>query len=184
MLLSFVSLNLSRIFFSHIHPPTASVNLLKHGNYGKGQVSPKGVAFVPNVTPVTFVELENGSLDSDPSSPSSSLFHPALTPAPPSCKCYPPGECCPAIFHANPMLSCSFVLTLSDKSMLPAPLRPTTGRCEDAAQLLLEGMKGEELAAAVERLDRMRSTTLLTYIALLPFPCRAPSLLLSLICPS
>ncbi len=32
-------------------------------------------------------------------------------------------------------------------------------RCEDVAQLLLEGMKGEELAAAVERLDRMRSST-------------------------
>jgi len=32
-------------------------------------------------------------------------------------------------------------------------------RCEDVAQLLLEGMKGEELAAAVKRLDRMRSAT-------------------------
>ena len=32
-------------------------------------------------------------------------------------------------------------------------------RCEDVAQLLLEGMKGEELAAAVKRLDRIRSTT-------------------------
>jgi hypothetical protein len=32
-------------------------------------------------------------------------------------------------------------------------------RCEDVAQLLLEGMKGDELAAAVERLDRMRSAT-------------------------
>ena len=69
------------------------------------------------------------------------------------------------------MLSCSFVLTLSDKSMLLAPLRPTMGCCEDAAQLLLKEMKGEKLAAAVERLDRMRSTTLLTYITLLSFPC-------------
>ena len=122
-------------FFSHIHPPTVSVNPLKHGNYDIGQVSPKGVTFAPNVTPVTFVEPENcdvepenGSLDSDPSSPSSSLFHPALTPAPPSCKCYPPGKCCPAIFHANPMLSCSFVPTFSDKSMLLVPLRPMTDR--------------------------------------------------------
>jgi hypothetical protein len=32
-------------------------------------------------------------------------------------------------------------------------------RCEDVAQLLLEGMKGEELAAAVKRLDRIRSAT-------------------------
>ena len=32
-------------------------------------------------------------------------------------------------------------------------------RCEDVAQLLLEGMKGEELAAAVKRLDRIRSDT-------------------------
>jgi hypothetical protein len=32
-------------------------------------------------------------------------------------------------------------------------------RCEDVAQLLLEGMKGEELAAAVKRLDHIRSNT-------------------------
>ncbi|KAI0063845.1 hypothetical protein BV25DRAFT_1853703 [Artomyces pyxidatus] len=32
-------------------------------------------------------------------------------------------------------------------------------RCEDVAQMLLDGLKGEELAAAVKRLDRMRSTT-------------------------
>ena len=42
------------------------------------------------------------------------------------------------------------------KTIIPAE---DERRCEDVAQLLLEGMKGEELAAAVERLDRMRSTT-------------------------
>jgi transcription factor SOX7/8/10/18 (SOX group E/F) len=42
------------------------------------------------------------------------------------------------------------------KTLIPAE---DEKRCEDVAQLLLEGMKGEELAAAVERLDRMRSTT-------------------------
>ena len=41
------------------------------------------------------------------------------------------------------------------KTLIPAE---DEKRCEDVAQLLLEGMKGEELAAAVERLDRMRST--------------------------
>ena len=42
------------------------------------------------------------------------------------------------------------------KTLIPAE---DERRCEDVAQLLLEGMKGDELAAAVERLDRMRSTT-------------------------
>lgn len=71
---------------------TVSVNPLKHGNYGIGQASPKGVTFAPNVTPVTFVEPENDSLDSDPSSPTLSLFPPASAPAPPSRKRCPPGK--------------------------------------------------------------------------------------------
>ena len=47
------------------------------------------------------------------------------------------------------------------KETKPKTLIPTEDerRCENVAQLLLEGMKGEELATAVERLDRMRSTT-------------------------
>jgi hypothetical protein len=88
-----VSLNPLRpsALFSHSLSPTESVNPLKHGNYGIGQASPKGVTFAPNVTPVTFVEPED-SLDSDPSSPTSSLFPPASTPAPPSRKRCPPGK--------------------------------------------------------------------------------------------
>jgi hypothetical protein len=42
------------------------------------------------------------------------------------------------------------------KTLIPAE---DERRCEDVAQLLLEGMKGEELAAAVKRLDHMRSVT-------------------------
>ena len=42
------------------------------------------------------------------------------------------------------------------KTLIPAE---DERRCENVAQLRLEGMKGEELATAVERLDRMRSTT-------------------------
>jgi hypothetical protein len=42
------------------------------------------------------------------------------------------------------------------KTVIPAE---DEKRCEDVAQLLLEGMKGEELAAAVKHLDHMRSTT-------------------------
>jgi hypothetical protein len=42
-------------------------------------------------------------------------------------------------------------------------------RCEDVARLLLEGMKGAELAAAVERLDRVRSATPIN-LAPLPYP--------------
>jgi hypothetical protein len=76
---------------SHIYSPV-SVNPLKHGNHGIGQASPKGVTFAPNVTPVTFVEPENDSLDSDPSSPTSSLFPPALTQSAPSRKRCPPGK--------------------------------------------------------------------------------------------
>lgn len=92
----FVSLNpdsaiILYLFFLHF-PPTVSINPLKHGNYGIGQASPKGVTFAPNVTPVTFVEPENDSLDSDPSSPTHSLFPPALAPAPPSRKRCPPGK--------------------------------------------------------------------------------------------
>jgi hypothetical protein len=71
---------------------SVTVNPLKHGNYGIGQASPKGVTFAPNVTPVTFVEPENDSIDSDPDSPTSSLFPPATTPAPPSRKRCPPGK--------------------------------------------------------------------------------------------
>jgi len=83
------------IFSHHLphHPPYAvSVNPLKHGNYGIGQASPKGVTFAPNVTPVTFVEPDSDSLYSDPSSPTSTLFPPATTPAPPSRKRCPPGK--------------------------------------------------------------------------------------------
>jgi len=90
----FVSLNPLRpspSLFLHF-PHTVSVNPLKHGNYGIGQASPKGVTFAPNVTPVTFVEPENDSLDSDSSSPAPSLFPPASAPAPPSRKRCPPGK--------------------------------------------------------------------------------------------
>ncbi|KAI0042049.1 hypothetical protein FA95DRAFT_1564695 [Auriscalpium vulgare] len=41
-----------------------------------------------------------------------------------------------------------------------APIPPEDEqRCEDVAQLLLEGMKGEQLAAAVKKLDHFRSNT-------------------------
>jgi hypothetical protein len=69
-----------------------SMNPLKHANHGIGQASPKGVTFAPNVTPVTFVEPDNDSLESDPESPMSSLFPPVATPAPPSRKRCPPGK--------------------------------------------------------------------------------------------
>jgi len=78
-------------FFIISFPPD-SVNPLKHGNYGIGQASPKGVTFAPNITPVTFVEPDSDSLDSDPSSPTSSLFPPAATPPAPSRKRCPPGK--------------------------------------------------------------------------------------------
>ena len=68
------------------------MNPLKHSNHGIGQASPKGVTFAPNVTPVTFVEPDNDSLESDPESPTSSLFPPVATPAPPSRKRCPPGK--------------------------------------------------------------------------------------------
>ena len=85
----FLSLSLLTYF-----PPSfsVSVNPLKHGNYGIGQASPKGVTFAPNITPVTFVDPENDGIDSDPASPSSTLFPPATTPAPPSRKRCPPGK--------------------------------------------------------------------------------------------
>jgi hypothetical protein len=76
----------------HSHSNSVSVNSLKHGNYGIGQASPKGVTFAPNVTPVTFVEPDSDNLDSDPSSPTSTLFPPAASPAPPSRKRCPPGK--------------------------------------------------------------------------------------------
>ncbi|KAH9970182.1 hypothetical protein BGW80DRAFT_608053 [Lactifluus volemus] len=200
-----------------------NVNPLKHGNYGIGQASPKGVTFAPNVTPVTFVEPENDGYDSDPASPSSTLFPPAITPAPPSRKRCPPGKrrsqgYIPRPPNAFMLFRADFVrqkhvpgsietnhgslskiigncwrsLPLEDKrvwevkakhakaehkQMYPnyrfRPVhnknkekKPKTAipaedekRCEDVAQLLLEGMKGEELAAAVKRLDRMRSVT-------------------------
>ncbi|KAH9959942.1 hypothetical protein BC827DRAFT_1210056 [Russula dissimulans] len=200
-----------------------SVNPLKHGNYGIGQASPKGVTFAPNITPVTFVEPDSDSLDSDPSSPSSSLFPPAATPAPPSRKRCPPGKrrsqgYIPRPPNAFMLFRADFVrqkhvpgsietnhgslskiigncwraLPLEEKRVWeikakhakaehkqmypnyrfrpvhnknkekkPKTLIPAEDekRCEDVAQLLLEGMKGEELAAAVKRLDRMRSAT-------------------------
>lgn len=200
-----------------------SINPLKHGNYGIGQASPKGVTFAPNVTPVTFVEPENDSLDSDPSSPTLSLFPPASVPAPPSRKRCPPGKrrsqgYIPRPPNAFMLFRADFVrqkhvpgsietnhgslskiigncwraLPLEEKRVWeikakhakaehkqmypnyrfrpvhnkskekkPKTLIPAEDerRCEDVAQLLLEGMKGEELAAAVERLDRMRSAT-------------------------
>jgi hypothetical protein len=200
-----------------------SVNPLKHGNYGIGQASPKGVTFAPNVTPVTFVEPENDALDSDPSSPTSALFPPAASPAPPSRKRCPPGKrrsqgYIPRPPNAFMLFRADFVrqkhvpgsietnhgslskiigncwraLPLEEKRVWeikakhakaehkqmypnyrfrpvhnknkekkPKMLIPAEDerRCEDVAQLLLEGMKGEELAAAVKRLDRMRSVT-------------------------
>ncbi|KAI0266231.1 hypothetical protein BC834DRAFT_969714 [Gloeopeniophorella convolvens] len=200
-----------------------SVNSLKHGNYAIPQTSPKGVTFAPNVTPVTFVEPENDGLDSEPSSPSSTLFPPALNPAPPTRKRCPPGKrrsqgYIPRPPNAFMLFRADFVrqkhvpgsietnhgslskiigncwraLPLEEKRVWeikakhakaehkqmypdyrfrpvhnknkekkPKALLPAEDeqRCEDVAQLLLEGMKGEELAAAVKRLDRMRSAT-------------------------
>jgi len=200
-----------------------SMNPLKHSNHGIGQASPKGVTFAPNVTPVTFVEPDNDSLESDPESPTSSLFPPVATPAPPSRKRCPPGKrrsqgYIPRPPNAFMLFRADFVrqkhvpgsietnhgslskiigncwraLPLEEKrvwevkakhakaehkQMFPnyrfRPVhnknkerKPKTTipaedekRCEDVAQLLLEGMKGEELAAAVKRLDRIRSTT-------------------------
>ena len=69
-----------------------SMNPLKHSNHGIAQASPKGVTFAPNVTPVTFVEPDNDSFESDPESPTSTLFPPVATPAPPSRKRCPPGK--------------------------------------------------------------------------------------------
>ncbi|KAI0289237.1 hypothetical protein B0F90DRAFT_1658827 [Multifurca ochricompacta] len=200
-----------------------TVNPLKHGNHGIGQASPKSVTFAPNVTPVTFVEPENDSLDSEPASPTSTLFPPATSPAPPSRKRCPPGKRRSQGYIPRPpnafMLfradfvrqkhvpgsietnhgslskiigNCWHALPLEErrvweikakhakaehKQMYPNyRFRPVHNkskekkpkstipaedekRCEDVAQLLLEGMKGEELAAAVKRLDRMRSAT-------------------------
>jgi hypothetical protein len=85
---SVLSIHLS--FPKAYHP--VSMNPLKHSNHGIGQASPKGVTFAPNVTPVTFVEPDNDSLESDPESPTSSLFPPVATPAPPSRKRCPPGK--------------------------------------------------------------------------------------------
>ena len=52
--------------------------------------------------------------------------------------------------------------------------------CEDVAQLLLEGMKGEELAAAVECLDPLivyvPPPPLTFSVTLLLFPCQTLSL--------
>ncbi|KAH9036700.1 hypothetical protein EDB84DRAFT_1437613 [Lactarius hengduanensis] len=200
-----------------------SMNTLRHGNHGIGQASPKGVTFAPNVTPVTFVEPENDCLDSDPDSPTSALFPPVATPAPPSRKRCPPGKrrsqgYIPRPPNAFMLFRADFVrqkhvpgsietnhgslskiigncwraLPLEEKRVWevkakhakaehkqmfpnyrfrpvhnknkerkPKALIPAEDekRCEDVAQLLLEGMKGEELAAAVKRLDRIRSDT-------------------------
>ena len=66
------------------------------------------------------------------------------------------------------------------KVKVPLPVEDEQ-RCEDVAQLLLEGMKGEELAAAVKRLDRMRSTTpsgLTRRPSSVPLPLNAPGIAL------
>lgn len=199
------------------------MNPLKHANHGIGQASPKGVTFAPNVTPVTFVEPDNDSLESDPESPMSSLFPPVNTPAPPSRKRCPPGKrrsqgYIPRPPNAFMLFRADFVrqkhvpgsietnhgslskiigncwraLPLEEKRVWEVKakhakaehkqmypnyrFRPVHNknkerkpkatipaedekRCEDVAQLLLEGMKGEELAAAVKRLDHIRSNT-------------------------
>jgi hypothetical protein len=199
------------------------MNPLKHAHHGIGQASPKGVTFAPNVTPVTFVEPDNDTLESDPESPTSTLFPPVDTPAPPSRKRCPPGKrrsqgYIPRPPNAFMLFRADFVrqkhvpgsietnhgslskiigncwraLPLEEKRVWEVKARHAKAehkqmypnyrfrpvhnknkerkpkatipaedekRCEDVAQLLLEGMKGEELAAAVKRLDHIRSTT-------------------------
>ena len=218
------------------------MNPLKHSNHGIAQASPKGVTFAPNVTPVTFVEPDNDSFESDPESPTSTLFPPVATPAPPSRKRCPPGKrrsqgyiprppnafmlfradfvrqkhvpgsietnhgslskiigqflsiCFTSRHFSRPhhIGNCWRALPLEEKRVWEVKakhakaehkqmypnyrFRPVHNknkerkpkatipaedekRCEDVAQLLLEGMKGEELAAAVKRLDHIRSTT-------------------------
>jgi hypothetical protein len=58
--------------------PHSLCNPIKHGIYGIGQASPKGVTFASNVTPVTFIEPKNDSLDSGPLPPTHSPLPPAL----------------------------------------------------------------------------------------------------------
>ncbi|KAI9429128.1 hypothetical protein H4582DRAFT_2153970 [Lactarius indigo] len=187
-----------------------SMNTLKHGNHGIGQASPKGVTFAPNVTPVTFVEPENDSLESIPNLQHllSFLPLPRLPPFPQTLptrkaslsglhpttpKCHVPGSIETNHGSLSKIIgNCWRALPLEEKRVWevkakhakaehkqmypnyrfrpvhnknkerkPKALIPAEDekRCEDVAQLLLEGMKGEELAAAVKRLDRIRSDT-------------------------
>ncbi|THH17100.1 hypothetical protein EW146_g3653 [Bondarzewia mesenterica] len=71
------------------------------------------------------------------------------------------------------------------KVKVPLPVEDEQ-RCEDVAQLLLEGMKGDELAAAVKRLDRMRSATPsgpTRRPSSVPLPMNAPGIALPLLHP-
>ncbi|KAG5642355.1 hypothetical protein DXG03_002979 [Asterophora parasitica] len=197
-----------------------SLQPAKAGIYGIN----RPVTFAPNVTPISFVEPDDGSC-STASSPTSTLFPPSATPAPPPTRRRaPPGKrrsmgYIPRPPNAFMLFRADFVrqkhvpgtietnhgslskiigncwrsLPLEEKrvwevkakaakaehkSLYPEyrfrPVhnknkekkkeKPVTTiederRCEEVAQLLLEGKKGDELAAAVRDLDRLRSAT-------------------------
>ncbi|RDB26968.1 Repressor ROX1 [Hypsizygus marmoreus] len=195
----------------------------KAGIYG----IPRPVTFAPNVTPITYEAPEGSSSSStpEPSSPTSALFPPSETPAPPpSRRRVPPGKrrsmgYIPRPPNAFMLFRADFVrqkhvpgtietnhgslskiigncwrsLPLEEKRVWEVKakhakaehkarypeyrFRPVHNknkdkkkekalttvederRCEEVAQLLLEGKKGDELAAAVRDLDLMRAET-------------------------
>ncbi|KAF9445176.1 hypothetical protein P691DRAFT_806007 [Macrolepiota fuliginosa MF-IS2] len=202
------------------------LNPAKPGIYGIGLPPPsqKPVMFAPNVTPITYVEPEDGSDSAYPPSPSSTLFPPVEIAAAPSRRRAPPGKrrslgYIPRPPNAFMLFRADFVrqkhvpgsietnhgslskiigncwraLPLEEKrvwevkakhakaehkakypnyrfrpvhnknkdkkkeKVLPTP--EDERRCEEVAQLLLEGKKGEQLAEAVRNLDRLRSET-------------------------
>ncbi|KAF5378875.1 hypothetical protein D9615_006903 [Tricholomella constricta] len=200
-----------------------SLNPAKAGIYGIS----RPVTFAPNVTPVSYVEPEDGSASTtpEPSSPSSTLFPPSETPAPPPTRRrVPPGKrrsmgYIPRPPNAFMLFRADFVrqkhvpgtietnhgslskiigncwrsLPLEEKRVWEVKAKrakaehkerypeyrfrpvhnknkekkkekPVTTvederRCEEVAQLLLEGKKGDELAAAVRDLDLLRADT-------------------------
>ncbi|EKM75303.1 hypothetical protein AGABI1DRAFT_109486 [Agaricus bisporus var. burnettii JB137-S8] len=196
------------------------------GVYGAGLPLPsqKPVMFAPNVTPVTYVEPEDGD-DGNPPSPSSTLFPPSEAPSTgPTRRRAPPGKrrslgYIPRPPNAFMLFRADFVrqkhvpgsietnhgslskiigncwraLPLEEKRVWEVkakqakaehkakypnyrfrpvhnknkdkkkdkvqPTMEDERRCEEVAQLLLEGKKGEELADALRRLDSVRTQT-------------------------
>ncbi|KAF5356861.1 hypothetical protein D9756_006782 [Leucocoprinus leucothites] len=203
------------------------LNPAKPGIYGIGLPPPsqKPFMFAPNVTPVTYVEPEDGPDSAESFSPESTLFPPSEIPSVgPARRRAPPGKrrslgYIPRPPNAFMLFRADFVrqkhvpgsietnhgslskiigncwraLPLEEKRIwevkakhakaehkakypnyrfrpvhnknkekkkdkaLPTP--EDERRCEEVAQLLLEGKKGAELAEAVRNLDRMRSQT-------------------------